>query len=294
MVQMTTLTPGNVATINLSSFISGYQSFANAGAANNASYSYGIQDVANKWEVGQGVYITNSSGAFFVRTTIQYSSNTPNNFIVLSGNAVIYSTMLQQDYDTFAPANSISVGALTINATGIYDGNSTANLFANSIEIALANASGVTTITPTTYAVGNSTANGFSNSTIEALANATAQTTFSPGILRLSGAGSNAGLIVGTSSQLANATAVFGANGYTFLPNGFLFQWIANTANTTAAQKAWPQAFPTACVSSWTSVQSTASQAVATIVSSNTTGANVISANTGNPGMNVYVFGIGF
>ena len=64
MVRVTTVTTGNGVTINLGSNVAGFQTWANAGAANNTIYSYGIRDASNQWEIGQGTYITNGSGIF--------------------------------------------------------------------------------------------------------------------------------------------------------------------------------------------------------------------------------------
>jgi hypothetical protein len=308
MAQMNSTTTGT-GTLQLNAAMPGFQTFAAAGAANTLVYSYGIADSGSTFEVGKGTYITNTTGQFLQRTTINYSSNAGGP-INCSGFQVVYLTMLQQDYDTFTPANSISIGAnVTMNSTVIFVGNSTANGVSNSTVDVLANASGQTVSTPVSLTVqnssvntiigqgtitrGNTVANTFANSISIDTANSTAQTTIQPGIVRLSGAGSNAGLIVGTASKLANSTAVFGANGYTFLPNGLLLQWIANTVTTTGAQKAWPVAFPTACVAAFITLQATTGSNVdwTAVISSNTSGANIISGGTA---VNCYVMGIGF
>lgn len=279
---MTSNTTGNGSVAQLIASVSGYQSFSSAGAVNNTIYSYGIKDVSSTWELGQGTYITNSAGQFMLRTTVNYSSNT-NNQIGLSGAAVIYSNFLQHDYDTFTPGNSIAIGAnLTINATTFNVGNSVANLTSNSSEILLTNATANTFIVPGQELVGNSTANvgifgllaqtslqnssantfitpgsiNIGNSVANLTANnaellysnSTANTIITPGGITLAGSGSNTNLILGTSS--------LAANGYTWLPNGLLLQWLKVTANssTTPNVATLPIAFPTGIFGAFGSV----------------------------------------
>ena len=354
-VQHSTATTGNGATITLGTSTAGFQSFANAGAANNTIYSYGILDTLNTWEVGQGTYITNATGNYVLRTVVNYSSNTPNSMISLSGSALVYATMTQHDYDTFTPANSIFIGNTTANSSA----NSTVDTFANS--------TGQTVFTPVTLLVGNTTANyigvnstsgtfvqnatansfclpgtatwgnttanvsvwgltaqtNYQNATANTFEapgqgtwgnsianvhitgltaqvnciNATANTLISPGTIVLKGAGSNT-ITMGANSQLANNSATVGANGYTFIPNGFLLQWIANTANNTAVQKTWPVAFPNHFVAAFISTYGANSVANggATydpwVITANTGGANVATGNGNSTG--IYLLGIGW
>ena len=65
MAQMTVTSTGT-GTITLGSAVTGFQSFAAAGIANNTVFSYGLTDVSFQWEDGQGTYITNSTGNFLV------------------------------------------------------------------------------------------------------------------------------------------------------------------------------------------------------------------------------------
>lgn len=123
-VYVTTVTTGTGCLINLSTVVTGFQSFANAGAVNNAIFSYGINDTANTWEVGVGTFITNASGQFVLVANStggttgnrqpQFSSNSGTGPLNLSGTAALYATLLASDYNTLTPANSIIVGANTV------------------------------------------------------------------------------------------------------------------------------------------------------------------------------------
>lgn len=149
MACMTSNTTGTGNTITLVAAVAGFQTFLAAGVANTQVISYGISDTANTWEVGSNAtFISNSTGQFLIFSgttrTPAYSSNSGGP-INLSGNAVVYQTMLQNDYDTFTPGNTITIG------------NTTANLFANSTEIALSNSTSQTISTPTSIVVSNGT-----------------------------------------------------------------------------------------------------------------------------------------
>ena len=309
MAQMSTATTGT-GQIQLGSASLGFQTFASAGLVNNETFSYGIQDLSNNWEVGQGTYITNTTGQFVNRSPT-YSSSA-GSAINLSGSAIIYVTFLDLDYNTLIPSNSISIGNSTVNvqanssaisiinstsnlqmtAISFFTGNSTANTFGNSTIKIIANSTSQTVFTPVSAAIGNSTANTFGNSIIYIVANSTSQTVFTPltfsfgnstantsgnsiftavtnstansqvtpglfsaanstantqvgkGTVTLQGAGSNSGLTLGTSS--------IAGNGYTWLPNGLLMQWMTcTTVNSTAQAFSLPVAFPTSKLA-WT------------------------------------------
>ena len=86
LAQMTTSTVGT-GTITLSSAVTGYLTFAQAGVTDGATVSYGIVDGNNR-EVGTGVYT--AGGTTLTRNVI--SSTNSNNKISLSGNAQVYLT----------------------------------------------------------------------------------------------------------------------------------------------------------------------------------------------------------
>src|SRR5262245_4591217 len=91
--QMTTATTGTGA-LTLGSAVSGFLSFAGAGAANGETVSYLIEDANGGWEVGRGVYT--SSGTTLSRTVLKSSNS--NNAVNLSGTAVVSIVAVAEDY----------------------------------------------------------------------------------------------------------------------------------------------------------------------------------------------------
>lgn len=91
LARMTTTTVGT-GTITLGAAVSGYLTFASAGAANGDVVSYGIKDGANS-EVGTGTYTT--SGTTLTRTVTK--STNANAAISLSGAAEVFITPRAED-----------------------------------------------------------------------------------------------------------------------------------------------------------------------------------------------------
>jgi hypothetical protein len=91
LARMTTATVG-AGTITLGSAVSGYLTFALAGAANADVVSYGIHDGANS-EVGTGTYT--SAGTTLTRTVTK--STNANAAIGLSGTAEVFITARAED-----------------------------------------------------------------------------------------------------------------------------------------------------------------------------------------------------
>jgi hypothetical protein len=91
LARMTTATTGT-GTITLGSAVSGYLTFAGAGAADGDIVSYGIKDGANS-EVGTGTYT--ASGTTLSRTVTK--STNSNAAINLSGGAEVYITLRGED-----------------------------------------------------------------------------------------------------------------------------------------------------------------------------------------------------
>ena len=91
---------------------------------------------------------------------------------------------------------------------------------------------------------------------------------------------SNIGLTLGTS--------VKAANGYNYLPNGVLLQWLTCSANSTSKTITWPIVFPTNVLNI-----SGSSNALFTwsCLSSNTTGCNVVTSNTVTSALSLTVIG---
>lgn len=91
LARMTTATTGT-GTITLGAAVSGYLSFAGAGATDGQTVSYGIKDGANS-EVGTGVYT--SAGTTLTRSVT--TSTNSNSAINLSGSAEVFITPRKED-----------------------------------------------------------------------------------------------------------------------------------------------------------------------------------------------------
>lgn len=91
LARMTTATTGT-GTITLGSAVGGFRTFAEAGATDGQTVSYGIRDGANS-EVGRGVYT--SSGTTLTRSVL--ISTNANSAINLSGAAEVFISALAED-----------------------------------------------------------------------------------------------------------------------------------------------------------------------------------------------------
>lgn len=102
-------------TVTFGSIVSGYQSWATAGAVNGAWYSYLITDVGT-WEVGVGMY--SSSGTLTrpgpgVDGTFASSTRS---LLSLSGTASISCTAHQQDYAAISQIISLTTSGTALIA----------------------------------------------------------------------------------------------------------------------------------------------------------------------------------
>lgn len=93
LARMTTATTGTGSTITLGSAVTGFLSFANAGAVNGQTYSYAIRDGSNS-EVGTATYST--TGPSLTSRTVTKSTNS-NAAINLSGAAEVVITVRAED-----------------------------------------------------------------------------------------------------------------------------------------------------------------------------------------------------
>jgi len=89
---MTTSTTGT-GTLTLVTALSGFQSFAASGVVNADIVTYVIED-GTAWEIGNGVYT--SSGTTLSRSLLSSSTGS---LLVLSGNAVVYVSVISQTID---------------------------------------------------------------------------------------------------------------------------------------------------------------------------------------------------
>lgn len=89
--KMTTATTGT-GTITLGSAVSGFQSFASAGAANGEALRYVIEDGSN-WEIGVGIYT--SAGTTLSRSLLSSSTGS---LLSLTGSATVYVSPVDDDF----------------------------------------------------------------------------------------------------------------------------------------------------------------------------------------------------
>jgi len=92
--KMLTGTTGTGA-ITLSTAVSGYQSFANAGVSDGSTVRYAIEEGEN-WEIGTGVYT--ASGTNLSRTVLESSNS--GSAITLLGTAEVYVTATSEDFSS--------------------------------------------------------------------------------------------------------------------------------------------------------------------------------------------------
>lgn len=108
--KMTTATTGS-GTITLGSAVSGFQSFADAGVANNDVIQYVIEEGAN-FEIGTGTYT--ASGTTLTRTPTE-SSESDDSAITLAGQAKVSIVAIHADFNRLQHEGSDKV---TVSATG--------------------------------------------------------------------------------------------------------------------------------------------------------------------------------
>lgn len=102
LARMTTSTTGT-GTITLGSAVSGFLTFAQAGALNGQTVTYAIEDGTNR-EIGRGVYT--SSGTTLTRSVL--NSTNSNNPIVLSGSAQVFITAAAEDITDLANVRKVT------------------------------------------------------------------------------------------------------------------------------------------------------------------------------------------
>lgn len=118
LAKMSTATTGT-GTITLGSAVSGFLTFAQAGAQSGDTVTYAIEDGANR-EIGRGVYTT--AGTTLTRSVLK--STNSNNPINLSGTATVFITAAAEDFssiptnllasdNTWTGQNTFAQGSLT-------------------------------------------------------------------------------------------------------------------------------------------------------------------------------------
>jgi hypothetical protein len=110
-VKMTTATTGT-GTVTLGSAVSGYQTFAAAGAVNATVYPLVIED-GSAWELSRGTYT--SAGTTLTRTLVSSSTGS---LLNLSGSATVSVTLFAEDLRFKGVSLTKSGDATTQNATG--------------------------------------------------------------------------------------------------------------------------------------------------------------------------------
>lgn len=112
LARMSTATTGT-GTITLGSAVSGFLSFASAGAQDGETVTYAIEDGANR-EIGRGVYT--AAGTTLTRSVLR--STNANAAISLSGTAQVFITAAAEDFMEAAGSS----GQLQFNSSGYLAG----------------------------------------------------------------------------------------------------------------------------------------------------------------------------
>lgn len=167
----------------------------------------------------------------------------------------------------------------SLSGNGIFIGDETANVIANSQIIQLANSSDVVTITPTSITVGNSSANIVISS----------NDSISPGIVIGSQSINSTALVSGNTFLLGSVNAA--SNGFCFLPNEIKMNWGWVKANTSAGVATFSSPYNTVFSYSVTLADSQ-QNAIVSVSASNTTTLSIRTTNTG-AGQNCKWFVIG-
>jgi hypothetical protein len=201
-----------------------------------------------------GLVVSNSS-----------SSTVANVGLLKIGNSTTNATLSSLQLSIIA--NS-TIGNAVVNSSIVSLGNSTVNTSYSVGTLQLANSTTNTTITRSSIFVGNSSANMFANSTYLKVAQANV-----------------------TSNTLTLGTSTDGANGYTYLPNGFKLNWGKVSANSSAGTILFNSSYTTNVYVVTLTSSNNLSTYSAIVSSQNNTIAEIRTAN--NTAVDVYYTAIG-
>lgn len=195
-------------------------------------------------------------------------------------------------YTSFTMSGAITVGNSTVNSVvsntgGMVTGNTTANATANSLNFVVANTIGASTLTPASLAIGNSTVNTSHSVSALYLANSISNVSITTGEIFIGNSTvnvyANSSYIEISSANLTSNTLTLGsstdgANGYTYLPNGFKMNWGKVSANSSEGTVTFSSEYTTNAY-----VITATSNAIGTyaaaVISQNNTGAEIRTAN---------------
>lgn len=261
---------------------------------------------------GSGLVVKTYANLYFDSTTTSWQSNVDITPVVNNQNIGNTGYL----WNVF----SNNVSAVTITS-----GNSTVYSTTNSTARVIANTTGNVTITPWTvtisannnggFYVGNSVTNSVSNATgfytsgKVGVANSTssdsirAEGTISAlSAISISNSGTTAFTVNNSAILHQSNTFYLGTSntnvagvGYSYLPNGLVFQWGSTTANTTAKVVTFAAGGGTAFSLNCFSVTATSNTLANTVAvyAVNTTAFTIVSTSTTNPGVSVNWMAIG-
>jgi hypothetical protein len=205
-------------------------------------------------------------------------------------------------YGVYQATGTISSGNTTTNTSiantaGLFSGNSTVTTVANSTVIRVANSTSSVNVTSGTVLVGsnvalntsavfigNATVNSTHTSSLVQVSNSTVTANLTPVSLAIGTSVVNStALVVNSANVISNTLTVGsftnGANGYTYLPNGFKLNWGWVSANSSVGNATFTAAYTTnAYVVTATSNTSTDTYQ-ASVISVNNTVAAIRTAN---------------
>lgn len=123
---------------------------------------------------------------------------------------------------TFAINGTATLGSASVNTSAVVLGNSTVNSALNVTTLQIVNSTANVSVVPGSIFVGNSTVNAVVNSSSIRVASANV-----------------------TTNTLSLGSSTDGANGYTYLPNGFKLNWGWASVNNSVGNAVFTAAFTT-------------------------------------------------
>lgn len=190
--------------------------------------------------------ISNTGGFISGNTT---SNVVANSSIIKIGNSSINATA---NSSTLLVSNSTVT--VSVNSSIVLVGNTTVNTSINSSSISFTNSTSASVVNSSTVTLGNSSINSVANSSSLLISNSTVTVSVNSSVVSIGNSTVNtfansSSLVVRSANVVTNTFNVGsytdGANGYTYLPNGFKLNWGWVSANSTDGNVTFTAAYTT-------------------------------------------------
>ena len=216
-----------------------------------------FDEVYSSYVATGSITVGNSTVNTVVSNTGGFTSgNTTSNVVANSSIIKIGNSSINATANSSTLLVSNSTVRVSVNSSAILVGNSTVNTSVNSSSISFVNSTSLSTINASAVTFGNSTVNTFVNSSSIVVRSANVVTnTFNVG------------------------SFVDGANGYTYLPNGFKLNWGWVSANSSAGNVTFTAAYTTNAYVVTATSNTTVNTYQAAVLSVNNTVAVIRTAN---------------